>query len=153
VTQDFAPARADPEGEVDKHHRRAGGNREQHLPGLARAAARGLKGCGERAEDADRDQRFLDEQGVGGVPLAAARAEHGAEAENPEGGKERRAAPDCAGDVRHSAHTARIARHLRRACFSLFIASGSFFLGQIKILRVYCEIRLFPSWRRSRRCW
>jgi hypothetical protein len=82
---------------VDKHHRRAGGNREQHLPGLARAAARGLKGCGERAEDTDRDQRFLDEQGVGGVPSAGARAEYGAEGESPEGGKERRAEPDCAG--------------------------------------------------------
>ena len=79
---------------MDEHHRRAGGNREQHLPGLARAAACAVEGCGERAEDTDRDQRFLDEQGVGSVPLAGARAEHGAEGENPEGGKERRAEPD-----------------------------------------------------------
>jgi hypothetical protein len=35
---------------------------------------------------------------------------------------------------------ARIARHLWRMCFSLFIASGSFFLGQIQVM---------PQWMRE----
>ena len=36
----------------------------------------------------------------------------------------------------------RIARHLWRMCFSLFIASGSFFLGQAKVIPK--PIRIFP---------
>ena len=36
--------------------------------------------------------------------------------------------------------TARIARHLWRMCFSLFIASGSFFLGQMQVM---------PAWMRE----
>jgi len=36
----------------------------------------------------------------------------------------------------------RIARHLWRMCFSLFIASGSFFLGQAKVIPE--PIRIFP---------
>jgi hypothetical protein len=124
-------------------------NAKQHLPGRARAAVRGAEGGGERAEDTDRDQRFLDEQGAGGVPSAGARAEHGAEGESPEGGKERRAEPDCAGG--RSAQRASRASSGRYVCH-FFVASGSFFLGQMKILRVSLEIRPFPSWRRSRRC-
>jgi uncharacterized membrane protein len=34
----------------------------------------------------------------------------------------------------HIAGAARIARHLWRMCFSLFIASGSFFLGQMQVM-------------------
>ena len=37
---------------------------------------------------------------------------------------------------------ARIARHLWRMCFALFIASGSFFLGQAKVIPK--PIRIFP---------
>ena len=37
------------------------------------------------------------------------------------------------GHVRTLTRTARIARHLWRMCFSLFIASGSFFLGQQQV--------------------
>jgi peptidoglycan/LPS O-acetylase OafA/YrhL len=36
----------------------------------------------------------------------------------------------------------RIARHLWRMCFSLFIASGSFFLGQAKVIPK--PIRILP---------
>jgi hypothetical protein len=36
----------------------------------------------------------------------------------------------------------RIARHLWRMCYSLFIASGSFFLGQAKVIPK--PIRIFP---------
>jgi hypothetical protein len=36
----------------------------------------------------------------------------------------------------------RIARHLWRMCFSLFIASGSFFLGQAKVIPK--PIRIVP---------
>ena len=36
----------------------------------------------------------------------------------------------------------RIARHLWRMCFSLFIAAGSFFLGQAKVIPK--PIRIFP---------
>lgn len=44
----------------------------------------------------------------------------------------------------------RIARHLWRMCFSLFIASGSFFLGQAKVIPK--PIRILPLCLRSPRC-
>jgi hypothetical protein len=40
--------------------------------------------------------------------------------------------------------TARIARHLWRMCFSLFIASGSFFLGQMQVLPESLRNSAFP---------
>jgi hypothetical protein len=40
--------------------------------------------------------------------------------------------------------TARIARHLWRMCFSLFIASGSFFLGQMQVLPESLQNSAFP---------
>ena len=40
--------------------------------------------------------------------------------------------------------TARIARHLWRMCFSLFIASGSFFLGQMQVLPDVLRNSAFP---------
>lgn len=50
----------------------------------------------------------------------------------------------AAGDIRMLARglsgRARIARHLWRMCFGLFIASGSFFMGRI---------RIFPMWLRD----
>ncbi|MBA4339831.1 MAG: hypothetical protein C0421_13425 [Hyphomonas sp.] len=82
---------------MDEHHCCAAGHGEQHLPGLARAVARAVEGGGERAEDTDRDQGFLDEEGVGGVPVTGAGAEHGAEGENCQCGEEGRAEPDGAG--------------------------------------------------------
>jgi len=36
----------------------------------------------------------------------------------------------------------RIARHLSRMCFAMFIATGSFFLGQAKVLPE--SMRIFP---------
>jgi hypothetical protein len=51
----------------------------------------------------------------------------------------------AAGDIRMLAHggvsgTRRLVRHLWRMCFGLFIATGSFFLGQQKV---------FPMWLRG----
>ena len=40
--------------------------------------------------------------------------------------------------------TARIARHLWRMCFSLFIASGSFFLGQMQVMPVWMRESAIP---------
>jgi uncharacterized membrane protein len=39
----------------------------------------------------------------------------------------------------HIAGAARIARHLWRMCFSLFIASGSFFLGQMQVMPLWLQ--------------
>src|SRR5664280_3382488 len=90
----IAPKRADPEAEIDHEHGRPRCNQSQALVIGCERLRDIIRPERKQTEKYDRDQWLVDDERIGGVPVAAAGAETGAEREHRRGHEQARSC-DC----------------------------------------------------------